>query len=234
MSEVLSPSQQALSDGFIELTQSLYLMLDELCQAPHSIWQKLNAEAMTDELLMTLTSIAELEETGTVAALEEELHLLNAPPSDDPEAPEPADQLLVTFLCQIMLTAAVALLKLRKQEPVAQANRATFLKGFHERLQPVFDECLALMLQKNHDYGDSWRYMRVQSITDQMLIKTIRLIQLEELDAQGKSPKVSEGRESEYRDIFNYAVLEFLKLTTIPDWPELPPRKYSEARGELG
>jgi hypothetical protein len=68
------------------------------------------------------------------------------------------------------------------------------------------------MIAKNSDYGDSWRDMRLVSITDQILVKTKRIIQLEELQSSGKSPKVSEGIESEYRDILNYCVFALIKM----------------------
>jgi len=66
-----------------------------------------------------------------------------------------------------------------------------------------------LMEQKNADYGDSWREMRLSSITDQILVKAKRIQQIE--DAGGVS-QVSEGVESEYRDILNYAVFALIKL----------------------
>ncbi len=65
------------------------------------------------------------------------------------------------------------------------------------------------MVAKNADYGDSWREMRLTSITDQILVKTIRIRTLEE---SGDAPKVSEGIESEYRDILNYCVFALIQM----------------------
>ena len=80
----------------------------------------------------------------------------------------------------------------------------------------AFDEIVAeaksLMSAKNHDYGESWREMRLPSITDQILIKVRRIQRLEELKTRGLSPKVSEGLEAEYRDILNYCVFALIKL----------------------
>ena len=53
-----------------------------------------------------------------------------------------------------------------------------------------FDEVVAraraLMLRKNHDYGESWREMRPASITDQILVKVLRIRRLEELQTKGE------------------------------------------------
>ena len=70
-----------------------------------------------------------------------------------------------------------------------------------------------LMEAKNADYGDSWRLMRLTSITDQILVKIQRVRTLEESD---DAPMVSEGVESEYRDILNYCVFALIKLRDDP------------------
>jgi len=64
------------------------------------------------------------------------------------------------------------------------------------------DANIALLAKKNHDYGEAWRQMRISSITDIILMKLLRIKQIE--DNQGQT-RVSEGVEGGYRDIFNYA-----------------------------
>jgi len=66
-----------------------------------------------------------------------------------------------------------------------------------------------LMLQKNHDYGEAWRDMRVSSITDLILMKLLRLRQIE--DNQGKT-LVSEGLDANYLDILIYSVFALILL----------------------
>lgn len=66
-----------------------------------------------------------------------------------------------------------------------------------------------LMMNKNHDYGEAWRDMRVSSFTDLILMKLLRIKQIE--DNQGKTI-VSEGIDSGYRDMINYAVFALIKL----------------------
>jgi hypothetical protein len=67
----------------------------------------------------------------------------------------------------------------------------------------------ALMLNKNHDYGEAWRDMRVSSFTDLILMKLLRIKQIE--DNKGMT-LVSEGIDSGYRDILNYAVFALIQL----------------------
>ena len=76
----------------------------------------------------------------------------------------------------------------------------------------IVSEAQELLRAKDHDYGESWRLMRIPSITDQILVKVRRVQQLEELASKGENPKVAEGRESEYRDIINYCVFAIIRL----------------------
>lgn len=68
---------------------------------------------------------------------------------------------------------------------------------------------LNLLMDKNHDYGEAWRDMRVSSITDIILMKLLRVKQIE--DNEGKTI-VSEGFDGNYRDMINYAVFALIKL----------------------
>ena len=70
-------------------------------------------------------------------------------------------------------------------------------------------EATTLMLKKNHDYGEAWRGMRVSSYTDFILTKLARIKELEDLDGQAI---VSEGIDSNYQDIINYAVFGAIRL----------------------
>lgn len=66
-----------------------------------------------------------------------------------------------------------------------------------------------LMENKNHDYGEAWRDMRLSSLTDIILMKIHRIKQIE--DNQGKT-LVSEGLEANYLDIMNYAIFALIKI----------------------
>ena len=66
-----------------------------------------------------------------------------------------------------------------------------------------------LMVNKNHDYGEAWRDMRVSSLTDLILQKLLRVKQIE--DNNG-STIMSEGIDANYLDMLNYAVFALIKL----------------------
>lgn len=74
-------------------------------------------------------------------------------------------------------------------------------------LEPLYDHhiqaTMELLMNKNHDYGEAWRDMRVSSITDIVLMKLLRVKQIE--DNSGKT-LISEGIDANYMDMINYAV----------------------------
>src|SRR5882757_9591053 len=80
-------------------------------------------------------------------------------------------------------------------------------------LIPLYDKAVEetseLLQNKNHDYGEAWREMRVSSITDIILMKLHRVKQIE--DNQGKT-LVSEGVRANYQDMINYSVFALIKL----------------------
>jgi len=84
--------------------------------------------------------------------------------------------------------------------------------GLEEALS-LFDDKVALtkqlMKDKNHDYGEAWRDMRVSSLTDLILQKLLRVKQIE--DNKGKT-LVSEGIDANYQDMINYAVFALIHL----------------------
>ena len=66
-----------------------------------------------------------------------------------------------------------------------------------------------LMLNKNHDYDEAWRNMRVSSLTDIILMKLLRIKQIE--DNKGVT-LVSEGLDANYYDIINYAIFALIQI----------------------
>ncbi|MFD0933266.1 DUF1599 domain-containing protein [Psychroflexus salinarum] len=77
----------------------------------------------------------------------------------------------------------------------------------HYNLQ--VEKAKTLMMDKNHDYGEVWRKMRVSSLTDLILQKLLRIKQIE--DNAGQT-LVSEGIEAGYLDIINYSVFALIHL----------------------
>ena len=69
------------------------------------------------------------------------------------------------------------------------------------------------MERKNHDYGEAWRGMRVSSFVDLILMKLLRIKQIE--DNRGAT-LVSEGIDANFLDIVNYAVFAMIILDGSP------------------
>jgi hypothetical protein len=72
-----------------------------------------------------------------------------------------------------------------------------------------FKASKALMEDKNHDYDEAWREMRLSSLTDLILMKLLRTKQIE--DNQGKT-LISEGVDANYADMLNYAVFSLIRI----------------------
>lgn len=73
----------------------------------------------------------------------------------------------------------------------------------------IAQEAFALMDNKNHDYAEAWRQMRVGSMVDLILMKIYRTKQLEDLQ---EGPLASEGIDANYFDMINYAIFALIKL----------------------
>lgn len=100
----------------------------------------------------------------------------------------------------------MALIQLEKgvvEQPDLSTEEATVL--YEEKVAIT----KKLMEDKNHDYGEAWRDMRVSSLTDLILQKLLRVKQIE--DNKGKT-LVSEGIDANYQDMINYAVFAMIHL----------------------
>ncbi|MBS1950621.1 MAG: DUF1599 domain-containing protein [Bacteroidetes bacterium] len=96
------------------------------------------------------------------------------------------------------------------QMELTDADKAELTEQEIEPLYDQFAEETFLLLQnKNHDYDEAWRDMRVSSMTDIILMKLHRVKQIE--DNQGKT-LVSEGVKANYQDMINYAVFCLIRL----------------------
>lgn len=82
-----------------------------------------------------------------------------------------------------------------------------------DRAEALYDkyskESKNLMEDKNHDYGEAWRNMRISSLTDIILMKLLRVKQIE--DNNGETC-ISEGLDANYYDILNYSIFALIKL----------------------
>ncbi len=90
-----------------------------------------------------------------------------------------------------------------KLNTIALINQTTI------QYDEIISKCKSIFEKKNHDYGPSWRIMRVSSIIDQIFIKATRIRTLEEKGTQ----MIAEGVESEWMGIINYCIMALIQLT---------------------
>jgi hypothetical protein len=100
--------------------------------------------------------------------------------------------------------AVIALIQLEcgvAEKPDMDALQA--LEIYEKTLQKAID----LMMRKNHDYDEAWRNMRLSSLTDIILMKLLRIKQIEDNDGY---TLMSEGIDANFFDIINYAVFALI------------------------
>lgn len=148
-------------------------------------WRILRLSSITDQIFIKAQRIRSIQEKGVQKV-------------EDPIKDE---------FIGIINYCIIALIQIRLEDTPS-------LEMPFEELEPYYDtavnETFELLQNKNHDYGEAWRDMRVTSITDIILMKLYRVKQIE--DNQGKT-LVSEGVKANYQDMINYAVFAMIKLT---------------------
>ena len=149
-----------------------------------SAWRILRLPSLTDQIYIKAQRIRSLQENEVRKV-------------DEGEIPEFIGIINYAVMALIQIDKGVA------EEPDLNTEQALKL----------YDDAVAqtkgLMENKNFDYGEAWRDMRVSSLTDLILQKLLRVKQIE--DNQGKT-LVSEGIEANYQDIINYAVFALIHL----------------------
>jgi hypothetical protein len=168
-------------DAVIEKCRSLYInkLQDYGCA-----WRILRLPSLTDQIFIKAQRIRQLQENLTRKVEEGE----------------------VSEFMGIVNYSVMALIQLEKgvaEQPDLSAEEAINLYDKHVAITK------SLMEDKNHDYGEAWRDMRVSSLTDLILQKLLRVKQIE--DNKGKTI-VSEGIDANYQDMINYAVFALIHL----------------------
>jgi len=149
-----------------------------------SSWRILRASSLTDQIYIKANRIRSIEQKGTSKV-------------DEGIRPE---------FIGIVNYSVMALIQLElSTEGDLDLNGEEAVQLYEKHLYGARD----LMLDKNHDYDEAWRNMRVSSYTDIILMKLKRIKQIE--DKEGET-LVSEGVDANYRDIINYALFALIKL----------------------
>ena len=148
-------------------------------------WRVMRPSTLTDQLLIKARRIRQIETSGISAVGEGIL---------------PEFKALVNY-------GIMAIIQLRRGvSDHKDMNAEQALESYCE----VAREARDLMVRKNTDYGEAWRDMRVSSYTDLILAKLERI---KEIEGNGGVTSVSEGIDSNYFDIINYAVFGIIRLT---------------------
>jgi hypothetical protein len=147
-------------------------------------WRILRLPSITDQIFIKAQRIRSIQEKGAQRV-------------EDPVRDE---------FVGIINYCIIALIQMRLKDSSSLEMTFEELGGYYDTASR---ETLELLQNKNHDYGEAWREMRVTSITDIILMKLLRVKQIE--DNQGKT-LVSEGVKANYQDMINYAVFALIKL----------------------
>ncbi len=147
-------------------------------------WRILRPSSLTDQLFIKAKRIRSIEEKGEMKINE----------SVDLE-----------FLALINYSV-MAIMQLENTGKIeSHEDPDTIIRSY----DIILENTKSLMMDKNHDYGEAWRDMRVTSMTDLILMKLLRVKQIESND--GKT-LISEGLDANYQDIINYAVFACILL----------------------
>ena len=149
-----------------------------------SAWRILRLPSLTDQIYIKAQRIRSLQEND-VRKIEED------------ETGEFIGIINYSIMALIQLELGVA------DQPDIDVEKATELFDAKVKITKQ------LMEDKNHDYGEAWREMRVSSLTDLILQKLLRVKQIE--DNKGKT-LVSEGIDANYQDIINYAIFALILM----------------------
>lgn len=149
-----------------------------------SAWRILRLPSLTDQIFIKAQRIRSIQQ-NTVRKVDED------------EASEFIGIINYCIMALIQLDKGIA------EQPDLSVQVAT--KLYDEKVSVAKQ----LMMDKNHDYGEAWRDMRVSSLTDLILQKLLRVKQIE--NNAGKT-LVSEGIDANYQDMINYAVFALIHL----------------------
>ena len=150
-----------------------------------SAWRILRLPSLTDQIFIKAQRIRQLQENDVRKV-------------DEGEKSEFIGIINYSIMALIQLELGVV------ENPDLSSEKATELYNKHMTITKE------LMENKNHDYGEAWRDMRVSSLTDLIIQKLLRVKQIE--DNEGKT-LVSEGIDANYQDMINYAVFAMIHLS---------------------
>jgi hypothetical protein len=168
-------------DAAINLCKELFL---KKMKDYGTAWRNLRPMSLTDQIFIKAQRIKSIEEKGTQKVVDDIT----------------GEYIGIINYCVISLIQLELVNDTRMELPYDEvASLYTKYVGITKQL----------MEDKNHDYGEAWRDMRMSSLTDLILMKIFRVKQIE--DNKGQTT-VSEGVDANYMDMLNYSVFALIKL----------------------
>ncbi|CAM1366552.1 conserved hypothetical protein [Tenacibaculum sediminilitoris] len=169
-------------DAVIEECRSLFV---KKMSDYGSAWRVLRLPSLTDQIFIKAQRIRQLQENTERKV-------------DEGEKTEFIGIINYSIMALIQIDLGVV------EQPDLTTEKAINLYDKHIKITKE------LMENKNHDYGEAWRDMRVSSLTDLILQKLLRVKQIE--NNKGKTI-VSEGIDANYQDMINYAIFAMIHLS---------------------
>jgi len=168
-------------DTAIQLCKNLFL---NKMKDYGTAWRNLRPTSLTDQIFIKAQRIKSIEEKGTQKVLDDIT----------------GEYIGIINYCVISLIQLELANDFRLELPYEEVSTLydTYVKQTKQ-----------LMEDKNHDYGEAWRDMRMSSLTDLILMKIFRVKQIE--DNKGQTI-ASEGVDANYMDMLNYSVFALIKL----------------------
>lgn len=179
-----------LSENSIKMSVAQYKEIIKVCQSLFekktqdygTAWRILRLSSITDQLFIKANRIRTIQDLGTQKI------------TDDIDS---EFQGIINY-------CIMALIQIQLKEDKRMDIPLEELTSLYEQ---EVKKSLDLFIQKNHDYGEAWRSMRISSITDIILMKLLRTKQIE--DNQGRT-LVSEGVDANYQDMMNYSIFALI------------------------
>jgi len=171
-------------DSVIAICRSLFI---NKMKDYGSAWRILRLPSLTDQIFIKAQRIRSLQENEVRKV-------------DEDETGEFIGIINYSIMALIQLELGIV------EKPDLNVEEATLL--YDEKVKWTKD----LMEDKNHDYGEAWREMRLSSLTDLILVKLFRVKQIED---NKEKPLVSEDIDANYQDMINYAVFALILMKNI-------------------
>lgn len=154
-------------------------------------WRMLRPQSVTDQIFIKAQRIRSIEEKGS-SLVEEGI--------------EPEFIGIVNYSVIALIQLELGNLVIPKDPEEMEGLDVGEAKNLYDK---YLKEARDLMFNKNHDYDEAWRDMRISSFTDLILTKLMRIKQIE--GNQGQT-LVSEGIDANYFDIINYSIFALIKI----------------------